>query len=133
MRIHTRVASPLLASVVFLLLACGDDAGEPDAFDAGTDAGGGDNDGGVDGGVEDGGADRDSDVEGGCGSDEDCEADFFCEQMAESCSGRGECVPVSNSCSPVDPAECGCDGTLYQNSCARRASRVSRAPESTCM
>lgn len=107
----------LLASLGLALVACGDD-----------DGGGG----GTDGGMTEVDAGSDSGVPG-CTDNGDCDAETeFCEFALGSCGGSGTCAPLVDTCGLEDPSQCGCDGTTYDNRCARRAAGVSPDVALTC-
>ncbi len=51
--------------------------------------------------------------EQGCGSNQDCDEDEFCNKRIGDCEGAGRCVQRPEICTAVlDPA-CGCDGQTY--------------------
>ena len=62
-----------------------------------------------------------------CGDNGDCVQGQFC-QKTDSCLNPGFCVPIPQTCDPMDTqAVCGCDGVNYGNACeaAQAGQRVS--------
>jgi len=67
-----------------------------------------------------------------CASNEDCDADAFCDFGSLGCGGPGTCLPRPTACDADCPGVCSCDGDTFCNACGANAEGASVARDGAC-
>ncbi len=68
----------------------------------------------------------------GCGSNDQCAADEFCERPPGDCNTKGSCQERPSSCNGGVFPVCGCNGVTYDSACEARMNGVNIAAPGQC-